>query len=58
MFSRFDTMHACDKTDGQTELPWHIRAPAHMLSRVKIRCAYFYGPQCINVTRRSVNIII
>jgi len=35
-FSRFDTIHACDGwTDGQTELAWHIRAIAHMLSRVK-----------------------
>jgi len=24
------------QTDGQTELPWHIRAIAYMLSRVKI----------------------
>jgi len=23
------------ETDGQTELPWHIRAIAYMLSRVK-----------------------
>jgi len=25
-------------TDRQTELPWHIRAIAYMLSRVKIIC--------------------
>ena len=24
------------QTDGQTELPWHIRAIAYMLSRVKM----------------------
>jgi len=36
-FSRFDTIHACDgRTDRQTELAWHIRAIAYMLSRVKI----------------------
>ena len=40
MFSRFDTIHACDRqierqTDRQTELAWHIRAIAYMLSRVK-----------------------
>ena len=39
-FSRFDTIHACDRqtdrqTDGQTELAWHICAIAYMLSRVK-----------------------
>jgi len=34
MFSRFDTIHACNgqtdrQTDGQTELAWHIRAIAY-----------------------------
>jgi len=42
LHSHFDTKHACDRqtdrrTDGQTrtELAWHIRAIAYMLSRVK-----------------------
>jgi len=40
MFSRFDTIHTCDRrtdrqTDRRTELAWHIRAIAYMLSRVK-----------------------
>ena len=39
--SRFYTIHACDRrTDRRavrrTELAWHIRAIAYMLSRVKI----------------------
>jgi len=40
-FNRFWLIHPCDRqtdrrTDGQTELPWHIRAAAYMLSRVKM----------------------
>jgi len=31
-------IHPCDRqTDRQTELPWHIRAVAYMLSRVKMQ---------------------
>ena len=44
-FSRFDTRHACD--NRQTELAWHIRAIAYMLSRVKKN-------KCDNVENNTV----
>ena len=40
--NRFWLIHPCDRqTDRQTELPWHVRAIAYMLSRVK-RCQVFH----------------
>jgi len=51
-FSRFETNHACHRrTDGQTELPWHIRAAAYSLSRVKrIKLANTVGGDECNCT--------
>ena len=35
------------QTDGQTEVAWHIRAIAYMLSRVKTGCVLFFeSPRC------------
>ena len=37
-------VHACDgQTDRQTELPWHLRATAYLLSRVKLTPTVFPG---------------